>query len=85
VAIPAANVRDLMLNDEVVEAVRDGQFHVYAVETIDEGLELLTGKTAGELAADGSYPPGSIHHAVQDHLRALAVGLQQFEKAESQN
>ena len=85
VVIPAANVRDLMLNDHVVEAVRAGAFHVYAVETIDEGLELLTGTPAGELAEDGLFPPGSIHRAVQDHLQTLAVGLQQFEKTETRD
>ncbi|MGZ4115619.1 MAG: Lon protease family protein, partial [Actinomycetota bacterium] len=57
VVIPAANVRNLMLSDEVVAAVRGRHFHVWAVRTVDEGIELLTGIPAGERTAEGTYPP----------------------------
>jgi len=72
VIIPRQNVDNLMLHPEVVEAVRQGQFHVYAVETIDQGLELLTGVPAGEPDAEGNYPPESIHGRVAARLAAFA-------------
>jgi hypothetical protein len=60
-----------MLRDEAVEAIRAGQFHVYAIESIDQGIELLTGMPAGEPGPDGLFPEGTIHHAVQERLEAL--------------
>lgn len=78
VLIPSANVRHLMLNDEVVAAVAEGQFHIYAIKSVDQGIELLTGVSAGVREADGSYPAGTVHHVVQARLRALAEGLRQF-------
>ena len=71
-AIPAANLPQLMLSDEVVHAVEEGRFHVWALRTIDEGIELLTGVPAGERQEDGAYPPGTIHRRVQDRLRRYA-------------
>ncbi|MBI4446612.1 MAG: AAA family ATPase [Acidobacteria bacterium] len=68
VLIPRQNIRNLMLKDEVIEAVREGKFHIYAISTIDEGLEILTGVPAGALQADGTYPPDSIHGRVQKRL-----------------
>ncbi|TET54531.1 MAG: ATP-binding protein, partial [Actinobacteria bacterium] len=56
VMIPEANIKNLMLKDEVVNAVKEGKFNIYAVKTIDEGIKLLTGKAAGERQEDGSYP-----------------------------
>src|SRR5699024_11455755 len=55
VLIPHQNVQNLMLNDEVIEAVKDEKFHVYAVKTVEEGIELLTGRPAGELDEFGYY------------------------------
>ncbi|HUG15785.1 MAG TPA: ATP-binding protein [Thermomicrobiales bacterium] len=78
VLIPATNVRNLMLSDEVVEAARAGLFHVWAVNTIDEGIELLTGVPAGERAPDGSFPEGSVHDLVQQRLRAFAEDARRF-------
>jgi len=60
VLIPAANVENLMLCEEVVEAVEAGRFHVYPVATIEEGIELLTGVPAGELQEDGTYPEETV-------------------------
>ncbi|MAQ53283.1 MAG: hypothetical protein CL719_00300, partial [Chloroflexi bacterium] len=62
VMIPHQNVKNLMLRDDVVEAIREGKFHVYAVKTIDEGLEILTGVTAGEADDTGAFPEGSVNH-----------------------
>lgn len=68
VMIPHQNVNNLTLNDEVVAAVKEGKFHIYPVRTIDEGLEILTGKEAGQKGPDGKYPEGSIHYLVQSKL-----------------
>ena len=78
VIVPVANVEHLMLRDDVVAAVAAGQFHVYAVRTVDEALELLTGQPAGPRAVDGSFPPGGIHALVDARLRALAEALREF-------
>ncbi len=79
VLVPADNVQNLMLREDVVEAVRAGQFHVYAVATIDEGIEILTGRPAGERGPDGRYPEGTINAAVERRLRELAEAVRRFE------
>jgi len=81
VIVPAANVHNLMLDEEVVEAVRDGHFRVFAVTTVDEGIAVLTGRPAGKRAADGSYPPGSVHGLVAARLAEYAERLQVFAAA----
>jgi lon-related putative ATP-dependent protease len=78
VLIPAANVPNLMLEEEVIDAVRSGKFHVWAVRTIDEGIELLTGHPAGERAEDGQYPKGSVHRLVEERVRSFAERLRAF-------
>lgn len=70
VLIPASNVKNLMLRDEVLEAVRAGQFKVFSVSTIDEGIELLTGVPAGKADADGRYPEGTVNRRVANTLRS---------------
>jgi predicted ATP-dependent protease len=67
--IPRSNLRNLMLRRDVIEAVKAGKFHVYAVNTIDDGIEVLTGVSAGERGGDGSYPEGSVNHLVQKKLQ----------------
>ena len=74
VIIPRANVRNLMLRKEVVQAVEAGKFHLWAIETIDQGIELLTGLPAGEWQEDG-YPEGSFNHAVIQKLAAFAQAV----------
>ncbi|MBI2885859.1 MAG: AAA family ATPase [Chloroflexi bacterium] len=81
VLIPASNVRHLMLREVVVEAVRQGQFHVYAVSTVDEGIELLTGRPAGQVQPDGAYPEGSVNYLVNQRLLEYAERLRSFGKA----
>jgi predicted ATP-dependent protease len=71
VLIPAANVKHLMLRQDVVEAVTEERFHLYAVEHVDQGIEILTGVPVGELDAEGSYPEGTINQRVQARLEAL--------------
>lgn len=68
VIIPKSNLKNLMLREDVVEAIKEGRFHVYAVETIDEGIEILTGVEAGELDEKGEYPEGTINYLVQKKL-----------------
>lgn len=69
VIIPYQNIENLMLDDEVIEAVEKGLFKIYAVKTIDEGIEILTGVKAGKLDENGEYEKGSINYLVQEKLR----------------
>jgi predicted ATP-dependent protease len=78
VVIPASNVQHLMLREDVVEAVRQGRFRVYSVETVDEALELLTGVPAGTRGIEGVYPPDSINGMVQAQLTRYAERLRAF-------
>lgn len=72
VLIPVANVKHLMLRQDIVEAAAAGQFRIYPVTTIDEGIELLTGMPAGERNAKGKYPKGTINFLVEQRLQAMA-------------
>jgi predicted ATP-dependent protease len=72
VVIPRGNVQHLMLRRDVIEAVRAGQFHIHAVSTIDEGLEVLTGVEAGLCEAGGGYPSATVNGLVQMRLGAWA-------------
>ncbi len=72
VLIPASNVRHLMLQERVRRAAAQNLFHIYPVQTIDEGLALLTGRAAGERGADGKFPFESINRLVEDRLLELA-------------
>ncbi|HHL40804.1 MAG TPA: ATP-dependent protease [Deltaproteobacteria bacterium] len=78
VIIPRRNVRNLMLRSDVVEAVRRGEFSIYPVAYVDEGLEILTGMEAGERGPDGAFPEGSVNRLVEDRLRELALGYKAF-------
>ena len=82
VLIPVKNIRNLMLKEEVVEAVRRGDFHIYPVATIDEGIEVLTGITAGRQLPDGNFESGSINDRVQRRLIFLAEKFRDFTKGE---
>jgi len=78
VIIPRANVRNLMLKQELVEAVRQGQFHVYAIDSVDEGMEVLTGAKAGERRPDGAFAEGTVNALVDARLCKLAEDLHKF-------
>lgn len=73
VIIPASNVRHLMLRRDVVDAVRAGKFQIYAAETIDQGIEILTGISAGEADASGKFPEGSVNQKVEARLLEFAA------------
>ena len=77
VIIPKSNVQHLMLNEEVVEAVRRGRFHVYPVATVDEGIEILTGVKAGQLQSDGTFEQGSVHYRANKHLAEMVQSMAQ--------
>jgi len=78
VMIPARNVRNLMLRDDVVEAVARAAFHIYPVATIDDGIEILTGVEGGPRRADGGYPDGTVNHLVASRLREMAERLRTY-------
>jgi lon-related putative ATP-dependent protease len=81
VLIPVSNVKHLMLRHDVIEAVAKGQFHIYPVKTIDQGIELLTGVAAGEPDEEGNYPPDSVNGKVRARLAELAEKQQEFSAA----
>ena len=71
VMVPHQNLRNLMLRADVVAAIKEGKFHIYSVRTIDEGLEILTGVTAGERGPHGEFPEGTVNGLVEKRLREL--------------
>lgn len=81
VVIPAANLRHLMLEDEVSDAVSAGRFHIWAVTGIDEAIELLTGLAPGEVQSDGSYPEGTFHARVHTKLATYAKLLADYARS----
>ncbi|MEO0099776.1 MAG: AAA family ATPase [candidate division WOR-3 bacterium] len=78
VIIPERNIEDLMLKDEVISACREGKFHIYAVKTIDEAIEILTGVPAGEKDEKGNYPEGTVNYLVAKKLREYALKYKEF-------
>jgi lon-related putative ATP-dependent protease len=73
VIIPASNVKHLMLRQDVVDAAAEGRFRIFPIETVDQGLELLTGIPAGEPDQDGHYPPGTLNQRIAARLDAFAA------------
>jgi lon-related putative ATP-dependent protease len=78
VLMPPQNVENLMLRADVVDAVREGRFHVWTAQTVDEGVAHLTGKPAGRPGADGRYPKDSVNGRVDRRLREMAERLKDF-------
>ena len=72
VMIPIQNVDNLQLSDEVIEAVKKGLFHVYAISTIEEGIEVLTGVAAGRKDKNGKFPAGTVNYLVYEKLKKYA-------------
>jgi len=72
VMIPIQNVVNLNLSDEVVEAVKDKKFHIYAISNIEEGIEILTGVPAGKKDKNGNFPAGTVNHLVYEKLKKYA-------------
>jgi lon-related putative ATP-dependent protease len=82
VIIPALNIKNLMLRKDIVEAVREGKFRIYAVSTADQAMEVLTGMIAGERRPDGSWPDGTVNFLIDKRLREMAKKLKTEDKGE---
>ncbi len=82
VIIPEHNVKDLMIRGEVIEAIREGKFHIYPISTVEEGIEILTGIDAGKRKEDGTYDEGTVFYIVDQNLREMAVRAKSFMKEE---
>ncbi len=78
VMIPQSNVQNLMLKEEIVETVKNGKFQIFAVKTIDEGIENLTGVKAGARQKDGTFEKGTINYIVDQRLKEMAEKLKEF-------
>ncbi len=78
VMIPRQNLENLMLRRDVVSAVEEGRFHIYAVSTIDEGMEVLTGVAAGGRREDGTYFEETVNYQVNKQLQEMATRLKHF-------
>jgi lon-related putative ATP-dependent protease len=78
VLIPESNTQNLMLKEEIVDAVKAGKFHIYPVKTIDEGIEILTGAKAGKRKPDGTFEEKTIDYLVDRCLREIAEKLREF-------
>jgi lon-related putative ATP-dependent protease len=85
VLIPASNVRNLMLRADVVDAVKRGEFSIFPVSHIDEGIEILTGIPAGEQDASGNYPPGTINGLAVARLKLMAENQKKFESSDNKH
>lgn len=72
VMIPHQNIPNLSLSDEIIDAVKNKQFHIYAISTIEEGIEVLTGVPAGKRDANGKFPAGSINYLAYEKLKKYA-------------
>jgi lon-related putative ATP-dependent protease len=77
--IPASNIENLMLKEEILEAAKAGKFTIYPATTIDEGIEFLTGIPAGERREDGSYEKGTVNYLVNKRLHEMAETVREFQ------
>lgn len=81
VIIPRSNMDNLMLKDEVINAIQAGKFKIWAVDTVEDGLKILTGKEAGERQKNGKFPPNTIYYLVENQLKTYAKRASEFRKA----
>ncbi|MEK6692917.1 MAG: ATP-binding protein [Nitrospirota bacterium] len=84
VIIPGRNTKNLMLKESVVEAVREGKFHIYPIGDVDEGIEILTEVEAGMRREDRTFPDGTVNYLVDKRLRELARSLKEFDKGKKE-
>lgn len=78
VIIPRTNVQNLVLGRTVQTAIDEGQFHIWAIERVDQGMEILTGRAAGERSRDGHFPSGTVNGIVERRLREMAAQVKEF-------
>jgi len=84
VIIPEKNVRNLMLKQEAIDSVKAGQFHVWPISTVEQGIEILTGMEAGTLQPDGTYPEGTLFRKVDERFLEIAEIVKKFAKEEEE-
>jgi ATP-dependent Lon protease len=84
VIIPEANIPDLMLREEVVEAIKNHKFHLYPIKTVDQGMEILTGKKAGERQQNGNFEENTINDLIDQKLLEFAIKLKEFGEEKEQ-
>jgi lon-related putative ATP-dependent protease len=84
VIIPESNVQNLMLKEKVIEAVKSGQFHIYPVKTIDDGIEILTGVSSGKRKPAGTFEEGTVNYRVDNKLKEIAEKLKEFPVTEEE-
>ncbi|MCW4009387.1 MAG: AAA family ATPase [Candidatus Bathyarchaeota archaeon] len=84
VMIPASNMQNLMLKEEIVDAVKQGNFHIYSVKTIDEGIEVLTGMKAGVRGSDGEFEAGSVNALVNKRFSDLSKKYAEYSNLEKE-
>ncbi len=80
VIIPKRNINDLMLKKELLSAVEKGKFHIYAIENMDEGIEILTGVKAGKRDKKGNYPKDTLNYLVMERLKAMSESIKESEQ-----
>jgi len=80
VIIPRTNIKNLMLRDDVITAVEDGKFHIYAIDTVDDGIEILLNKKAGIMDKNGKFPKGTVNYEVQQGLARYYKSYAHFAK-----
>jgi len=85
VIIPKLNEQNLMLSDEVVQAVQEGMFHIWSVQEVEQGVEILTGIPAGKLDEAGNYPEGSVNFLVQKRLKTMLDNMRRLGQQQDKN
>ncbi len=85
VIIPKRNRKNLMLREDIMEAVKAGQFSIYTIDKMEEGLEILTGMSAGELQEDGTYPEGTVNYLVMKRLTEISEALEKKKEKEGED
>ncbi|HMK34739.1 MAG TPA: ATP-binding protein [Desulfomonilaceae bacterium] len=85
VMIPRRNIGDLVLHPDVLEAVKEGKFHVWAIDHVDQGIELLTGIPAGDRDDEGNFPEGSINYLVNSRLSELSEDMKEYESGDDED
>lgn len=84
VIIPKRNIKHLMLKKDVIEAVKEGKFSIYAIEKMEEGMEILTGMKAGEPQAEGTYPEGTFNHLIAKRLEEFSEAMKEKKEKEEE-
>ena len=79
VMMPESNIEDLMLREDVLEAVTAGKFHIWPVAKVEQGIEILTGSTAGQKKGDGKFEPGTVFALMDERMSQMARKLKEFE------